>query len=94
LPLDRFAADYRTDIDAFKEKGMSLAGQPVAARDAAVSLLPLPRVPVTIVLWGEDEEFPARAELLFDETCLEHLPIDALWAAAMTCLLAFRVKFL
>ena len=35
---------------------------------AATRLYPQPRVPVTVILWLEDEEFPARATLFFDST--------------------------
>ncbi|MHC4574164.1 MAG: DUF3786 domain-containing protein [Planctomycetota bacterium] len=50
--------------------------------DASVQLYVLPRVPMTIVVWRADEEFAARASLLFDETAAEQLPLDALWMAA------------
>lgn len=36
----------------------------------------LPRVPVTLVLWAEDEEFPANANILFDETASDYLPTE------------------
>lgn len=50
--------------------------------DAAIELYLLPRIPLTVVIWRSDEEFPARASILFDETAAEQLPLDALWAAA------------
>jgi hypothetical protein len=50
--------------------------------DASIQLNVLPRVPLTVVIWKSDEEFPARASILFDETAAEQLPLDALWAAA------------
>jgi hypothetical protein len=36
----------------------------------------LPRVPVVVLWWDADDEFPARAELLFDATAPNHLPTD------------------
>jgi len=50
--------------------------------DASIELNVLPRIPLTVVIWRSDEEFPARASILFDETAAEQLPLDALWAAA------------
>jgi hypothetical protein len=50
--------------------------------DAAIELYVLPRVPLTIVIWRGDEEFDARASILFDQTAASQLPLDALWAAA------------
>jgi hypothetical protein len=49
--------------------------------DASIQFYLLPRVPLTIVVWGQCEEFPARASILFDPTAAAHLPLDALQAA-------------
>ena len=49
--------------------------------DASIELYVLPRVPLIIVIWQGDEEFGARASILFDETAAAQLPLDALWAA-------------
>ena len=62
------------------------AGTPIdAARcdfgDASLRLFILPRIPVTFVVWAGDEEFSARASILFDRTAGEQLPLDALGAA-------------
>lgn len=48
--------------------------------DASVELRMLPRVPITMVVWGGDEEFDARASILFDQTTAEQMPLDALLA--------------
>ena len=50
--------------------------------DASISLLALPRIPMTIIIWKRDEEFDARASILFDQTVSSHLPLDALLVAA------------
>jgi hypothetical protein len=49
--------------------------------DASIELYVLPRIPLTIVIWRGDEEFGARASILFDETAAAQLPLDALLAA-------------
>ena len=49
--------------------------------DACIRLHVLPRIALTIVIWQGDDEFGARASILFDETAAEQLPLDALWAA-------------
>ncbi len=48
--------------------------------DASIELYVLPRIPLTIVIWRSDEEFGARASILFDQTAGTHLPLDALGA--------------
>jgi len=49
--------------------------------DASIQLYVLPRIPLTIVVWRGDEQFNARASILFDQTAAAHLPLDALLAA-------------
>jgi len=50
--------------------------------DASIQLLFLPRLPLTFIIWRQDEEFDARASILFDQTAALQLPLDALWMAA------------
>ena len=83
LPLDALAARYTECPEAFLAAGAALGGRPAPYGDAAVELPALPRVPVTLLLWTADDEFPARADLLFDVTAPRHLPTDVLWAIAM-----------
>jgi hypothetical protein len=87
LPLDGLAKKYGSDAAAFVARGRQLGGEPVPQTDAAVRLLPFPRIPVTITLWTADDEFPARADMLFDSSCSLHLPMDILWSVAMFCAL-------
>lgn len=49
--------------------------------DASIEVNVLPRIPLTIVIWRGDEEFDARASILFDQTAGSQLPLDALGAA-------------
>lgn len=87
LPIAALAAKYATRPEAFLASGTALGGTPAAYGDAAVVLSPLPKVPTTVLLWTEDDEFPARADLLFDATCSQHLPLDILWSVAMMSIL-------
>ena len=87
LPLERIAERYGNDKEGFLKAGLAHGGEAVSLADAAVRLAPLPRVPVTVTLWLADEEFPARASLLFDSTCRLQLPTDILWSLArLSCL--------
>jgi len=89
LPLDSIAKKYSRDRKAFRERGLSHGGMVVEYGDAAIELYPFPKVPVTVILWLADEEWEARADLLFDSTALNHLPIDILWSIAMMSVLIF-----
>ncbi len=87
LPLDKIAEKYGNDKTGFIEKGKNLNGNIMHYGDASVELLPLPRIPVTLILWLSDDEFPARADLLFDSTCEQRLPLDVIWSVAMLSVL-------
>jgi hypothetical protein len=87
LPLDAVAARYGKDPSGFLQQGARYGAEPRSYGDSAIELAPFPRVPITMILWQEDEEFPARCYLLFDETCELHLPPDILWSVAMMCTL-------
>jgi hypothetical protein len=50
-----------------------LGGQKVDYGDTAVTVNGFKLVPVTLVLWGGDDEFPPRGNILFDATIPEYL---------------------
>ena len=87
LPLDRLVEKYSSNVESLIKIGISLGGEQMNLGDAAVRLFPFPRVPVALLIWKHDEEFPARADILFDSTCSEHLPTDIVWSTAMMSLL-------
>jgi hypothetical protein len=87
LPLEPLARKYGRNREGFIEKGNSLGAEFEKLGDAALRLSPLPRIPVVLILWIEDEEFPARADLLFDSTCEMQMPTDIIWSVAMMSVL-------
>jgi hypothetical protein len=87
LPLDVGALKYGKNKEGFLRKGASLVGELMKQGDASLRLFPLPRIPVVLTLWLEDEEFSARADLLFDSTCNLQSPLDIVWSVAMMSVL-------
>lgn len=85
LPLDGIASRYGIDAGGFLTQGARFGGERRPFGDAAVELHPFSRLPVTLVLWCQDDEFAARADLMFDATCERHVPADILWSIAMMC---------
>ena len=79
MPTDRLEAAFGESLDAFRRAAEALGGRPVEMGDAAYEFLVLPRVPVTVILWAADDEFPARAQFLLDRWADHHFPLDALW---------------
>src|SRR5512139_157601 len=88
LPLEAIAQRFKRDREGFLRLGRAYGAEEIPGMaDAALRLFPLPRVPVTVLLWLEDEEFPPRVDLFFDSTCEFQLALsDVVWAVAMmTC---------
>jgi hypothetical protein len=83
LPLENVGKRYRNDKEAFIKRGSELGAEVLNYGDASIKLLPMPRIPVTLILWLEDEEFPPRADILLDSTCELQLPLDIIWSVTM-----------
>jgi len=75
---DRLASFFGNDLERFRAAARRVGGLPEDMGDAAFSFLPLPRIPMAIVYWLGDEEFPPSAQLLFDSSVSHYLPIGAL----------------
>lgn len=83
LPLDKIASKYGDNKEAFIKRGSEMCAEVSTYGDASLQLFPIPRIPVTLILWLKDEEFPPRIDFLFDSSCELHLPLDVLWSIAM-----------
>jgi len=70
------------DLKLYLIFAVSLGGQPQSLGDASASFLAFPRVPITHVLWGGDEEFPPEANILFDATIPNYFPTEDIAALA------------
>jgi hypothetical protein len=64
------------DLALYLKVAASLGGEPQPLGEAAARFLAFPRVPITHVLWGGDEEFPPEANILFDETIPRYFPTE------------------
>jgi hypothetical protein len=64
---------YGSDPEGFRKACALWGGEPAAFGDAACSFALFPKVLVTFILWRGDEEFPARAAVLFDSNSSRHM---------------------
>lgn len=83
LPLDKAAAYFSNHGNEFLMMGERFDGTRLGYGDLSLSILPFPRVPVVLILWSGDEEFPPKASLLLDSSCISHLPPDMIWSTSM-----------
>lgn len=71
------AQAFGNDIDRFRETAVAFWGTAVTFADAAFRFQALPRVPVLVVCWQGDEDFPPSYKILFDAQTPHYLPTDA-----------------
>jgi len=74
--LGLFQTDFEKSVAALKRLGAT-RGDGFPTEDAWVIYL-LPRVPVAILYWPDEEEFPARITILFDSTADKFLDVESI----------------
>lgn len=81
LPTQKLEQVFGTKPDSLYAASNGLISQKKEFGDASVEVQVLPRLPVIFVIWGTDDQFNARASILFDETASLQMPLDALMVA-------------
>jgi hypothetical protein len=72
------------NVEGLLRAGKLLNGRKIDAGDVGYEFRLLPHVPVRLILWAGDAEFPPSASLLFDENIGKILsPEDIAWLAGM-----------
>lgn len=84
LPTDRIVSRYDRDIAGFKKRAQALGGIPLEMADAAYVFHITPNIPVAVLFWLGDEDFPSESVLLFDRTIEDQLPLDIIYALAVS----------
>lgn len=74
--LELFRNDFVKSSSALVRLG-AVRGEGFPTTDAWVLSL-LPKVPVAILYWPDDEEFPARLKVLFDSTADQFLDVESI----------------
>lgn len=80
MPTYELEEAFSHNKDGFISRALSYGGKTVDGGDCAFEFLFFPRLPVRLLLWLADEEFPARMVFLFDRSADQHLQLDGLWA--------------
>lgn len=83
VPAHVIASRFDGDIQEFTRRCAQYGGTKLALADTAFSFVITPRVPVAVLLWQGDAEFPAEAKLLYDATIARHLASDIIYALAV-----------
>ncbi len=75
---------FGNNVSGLLKAAKKLNGAAIEAGDTGLEFQLFPRVPLQLILWQGDDEFPAEANMLFDEIIEKILsPEDIAWLAGM-----------
>jgi hypothetical protein len=82
IPTHLITSRVNNSIETFKELGCAYHGSPLNMADAAFTFNITDRIPVAVLYWKGDEDFPAEAKILYDKTLPSHFALDIVFALA------------
>jgi len=83
IPTNLISLRFNNNINEFKKRCEQLHGIPLNMSDAAYRFQITPRIPVAVLYWIGDDDFPAESKVLYDRTITDHLAADIIYALAV-----------
>jgi len=90
FPVASLQQAFGEDRERFLVAGEKCGGVAGTLGDASFQVMALPRIPVQVLLWHTDEDFPAQISFLFDATIEQHFPLDVIFG--LVCEICFRLE--
>lgn len=82
--VDPLKKVFGHNLSGFSKAARRLHGIPIDAGDAAFEFRIFPGIPLGLILWEGDDEFPPEASIVFDESIGNLLsPEDVAWLSGM-----------
>ena len=82
--IDPLKKVFGQNIDGLLRAGEVLGGKTIDAGDVGYEFGLFPNIPLRLILWAADDEFPAEANIVFNENIGDILsPEDIAWMAGM-----------
>ncbi len=83
IPTALITETYQNDIETFGRRCHVLGGTPLDMGDAAFGFQITEHVPMLVLYWQGDEDFPPQASLLLDRSIRKFLALDVVFALAV-----------
>ncbi|TKB10047.1 DUF3786 domain-containing protein [Desulforhopalus sp. IMCC35007] len=83
IPTHLISQKYLNTVSGFVKRCELLRGGPLDMADAAYCFKITSGIPVAVLYWAGDEDFPAESKILYDSTIVEHLALDIVYALAV-----------
>ncbi len=82
--IDPLKKMFGMDASLLQKPAARLDGNSIDVGDAGFEFRLFPKIPIQLILWEGDAEFPAEANILFDDSVGDFLsPEDIAWLAGM-----------
>lgn len=88
--IDPLIRTFGSDPDSLLKVVTHLGGQSNGLGDVGVTYRVFPRIPIALILWRADEEFPASGNILFDASAPSILPTEDY--AVLASMVVFGLK--
>ncbi len=83
IPTALIANRFAGNVERFKEYCKTLGGVSIDMADGAFLFNITPSIPVAVLFWDGDDDFPAESKILYDKSLTEHLSLDIVFALAV-----------
>lgn len=83
IPTHKISDTYTNDIDSLRKKCEENGGKPLDMGDAAYEFSITKDLPIALIYWLGDEDFPAEARILYDRSIGKILSLDIIFALAV-----------
>ena len=84
--LAPFAATFDGHGPALKQALLQLGGLPLPTGDVGYQISVFPCIPMRVLFWDGDDEFPAQCNLLFDRSATEFIHVESVVSIASEAL--------
>lgn len=83
IPTRLISTAFGEDTEAFEKRCTRLSGTALGMADAAYRFDITANIPVAVLFWAGDDEFPSEAKIMFDRTISRHLTLDIVFSLAV-----------
>ncbi len=83
IPTELIVNRFDNDLQQFQDRCLRFGGKPVDMADAAFSFAIAPDISVAVLYWLGDDDFPAEAKILYDQSVIGLFSLDIVFALAV-----------
>lgn len=80
--LEPLAAAFAGHGDLLEKALLAMHGKKLPTGDVGYEIRPFPCIPMRVLFWDGDEEFPAQANLLFDRSATDFIHVESVVSIA------------